>query len=93
MIPSQGDDWSSLVGVQIWEPLSTTNSLFSNVRRDDRIRLTWGQGSATFLVPNITTVGGNSALGLSDVSDIVGTIGRTFTNGESFTLEVDVIKA
>ena len=85
--PTMGDAWSTINGHFITESASTTNRLFDAVAIGDTVRFTWGAGSASFPVVEL---GSRSTL-LGDAFNITGTIGRTFTSGESFTLVADVI--
>ena len=89
--PTNGDDWSILDDFRLIENISTTNTLASQLNVGDRVRFTWGSGSAQFIVQSISSglADFNTIFGVAE--NIVGTIGRTFTNNESFTLTADVI--
>ena len=82
--PSSGDAWTTLNGIDIRENPSGT-PLKDLLVTGDILRLTWGAGSADFIV-NVDNV----RVQLGVPFNIVGTIGRTFTNGESFTLQGDI---
>ena len=87
VVPTIGDAWSTINGHFITESSFTTNRLFDSVAVGDIVRFTWGDGSASFPV---TSKGSRSTL-LGDAFNVVGTIDRTFTDAEAFTLEAEVI--
>ena len=91
LTPSTGDSWTTLNDLRLEESISTANNLADNVAIGDIIRLTWGNGSADFPIMNITSVGGVTSTTLGNAQDIVGTIDRDFTDGESFGLTADVV--
>ena len=87
VVPTIGDAWSTINGHFLTESSFTTNRLYDAVAVGDIVRLTWGDGSASFPV---TSKGSRSTL-LGDAFNVVGTIDRTFTDAEAFTLEAEVI--
>ena len=89
LVPTIGDAWSTMNGYFITEATTSINRLYDNVEVGDAVRFTWGDGSASFPVTEKTS---RSTL-LGNAYNVVGTIGRTFTDGESFTLAADIIRA
>ena len=81
LAPADGAAWTILNGAFLNEG-SGSNRLGNSLTRNNTLRLTWGEGSASFPIDTISA----SSIGLGAAFDIVGTIGRTFTSGESFTL-------
>ena len=86
--PQEGDDWTTISGTIIAESNVPGNRLNDSVAVGDLVRFTWGDGNASFPVVSKSS----RSVVLGNAQDIVGTIGRTFTNDELFTLEADVIK-
>ena len=85
--PQEGDDWTTINDTIIAESNVPGNRLNDSVVVGDLVRFTWGAGSASFPVVSKSS----RSVVLGNAQDIVGTIGRTFTNNESFTLEADII--
>ena len=81
LAPADGAAWTILNGSFINEG-SGSNRLADSLTIANTLRLTWGEGSASFEIDSISP----SSIGLGNAFDVVGTIGRTFSSGESFTL-------
>ena len=88
LAPADGAAWTILNGSFINEG-SGSNRLADSLTVNNTLRLTWGEGSASFPIDTISV----SSIGLGTAFNVVGTIGRTFTSGESFTLEGEEISA
>ena len=87
VVPTTGDAWTTIQDMYITENSSTVNRLYDVAQIGDSVRFTWGAGSASF--PIISKLSRSTFLGTA--YDIVGTIGRTFTDGENFTLAFQLI--
>ena len=81
LAPADGAAWTILNGAFLNEG-SGSNRLADSLTIANTLRLTWGEGSASFEIDSISP----SSIGLGEAFNIVGTIGRTFSSGESFTL-------
>ena len=89
---TSGDAWTELVDARIAENRNTPNGLYDNVRVGDLVKFTFGAGNATF---EVTDIGPNNTahyFAISNIQDVVGTIGRTFTPGETFALEAEITR-
>ena len=89
--PQMGDDWSSLDRMVL--SIDNTVSDTLNASIGDLVKFTWGAGSATFPIigpPPGTLPLSDSTYYFGDAQDVTGTIGKSFLNGELYTLEADV---